>query len=163
MSLDDAIDAIVASLRSGGTLYACGNGGSHAQADHLVAELVGRFAYDRRPLRAVLLSTNGAVGSCLANDYGYGEVFARQLEALARPGDVLVAFTTSGRSANVRRALETASSAVVLTGPEGLPDTRLHSAIVVRSAAQSTPAIQEDHQRWVHEIARRVEGALCPR
>lgn len=175
-ALDRAITCIVESLKSGGTLYAAGNGGSAAHADHLVAELIGRFAYDRPPLRAVLLSSGGAVGSCIANDYGWDEVFARQVEALCvrrfdSDGDdaldVLVVFTTSGKSRNVVNAYARAGGPVVaLTGPFGLggaagrPDNALH---VVRSTATTTPSIQEDHQRWVHEIARRVEMEMFPR
>lgn len=181
--LDRAIDTIIASLRSGGTVFCCGNGGSDAHAGHLVAELVGRFAYDRPPLRAVHLSSGGPVGSCIANDYGWEQVFARQVEGLmgAYHGeedeavDVLVVFTTSGRSENVLRALEAAwhhrAALVALTGPSGLAasgslrgfDTTPANAVEVRSTATTTPTIQEEHQRWVHEIARRVEEALCPR
>jgi len=183
--LDRAIGLIIESLRSGGTLYACGNGGSHAHADHLVAELVGRFAYDRAPLRAVLLSTGGAVGSCIANDYGWELVFQRQVLALCgvrqdsnddEVRDVLVVFTTSGRSRNVLEAALCAwshgASVVVLTGPgpvafaalEIAAAEQVHSSpVIVRSLADGTPAIQEQHQAWVHEIARRVELEMFPR
>lgn len=176
--LDRAIAVIIDALRSGGTLYACGNGGSHAHADHLVAELVGRYAYDRPPLRAVLLSTGGAVGSCIANDYGWERVFSRQVEALCgvrqdsnddEVRDVLVCFTTSGRSQNIRWALDAANEAgasmVALCGPNGVgweTDRGLGRA-VVRSTATTTPAIQEQHQAQVHEIASRVEMEMFPR
>lgn len=175
-ALDRAIEIIIASLRSGGTLYACGNGGSDAHAGHLVAELVGRYAYDRPPLRAVHLSSGGPVGSCIANDYGWEQVFARQVEALVRGDDVLVVFTTSGESENVLYALEAAwnfhhAALVILCGPRGIKasgsprgfDTTPPAPCIVRSTATTTPAIQEDHQAWVHEIARRAEEALCPR
>ncbi len=170
--LDRAIDTIIASLKSGGCVFACGNGGSDAHAGHLVAELVGRFAYDRPPLRAVHLSSGGPVGSCIANDYGWPEVFARQVDALCTERDVLVVFTTSGESANIKRAAACSRAAVVaIVGRAGLmvqpsvvlanrPHIRDH---VVRSLAEGTPAIQEQHQAWVHEVARRVEEAMCPR
>ena len=178
--LDRAIDTIIASLKSGGTVYACGNGGSDAHAGHLVAELIGRFAYDRPPLRAVHLSSGGPVGSCIANDYGWEQVFARQVEALckapwAREADeaaehCLVVFTTSGRSRNVVEALSAAEAAdahaVAFTGPAGLDDwdsemVGPHHA--VRSSATSTAAIQEEHQRQVHLVAEAVEKAMFPK
>lgn len=166
--LDRAVGVIVDALRSGGTLYACGNGGSHAHADHLVAELIGRFAYDRPPLRAVLLSSNGAVGSCIANDYGWQEVFRRQIEALVTKRDVVVVFTTSGKSENVVAAAMAAdygatAPVVALTGPHGVDRYRESRGVVVRSTATTTPAIQEQHQIWIHEVARRVEAAMFPR
>ena len=164
--LDRAIDVIIASLRSGGCVFACGNGGSDAHAGHLVAELVGRFAYDRAPMRAVHLSSGGPVGSCIANDYGWDQVFARQVDALCTETDVLVVFTTSGQSANIKiAAARSKASVVAITGPAGLmvqPSVVLTDH-VVRSTATTTPAIQEQHQAWVHEVARRVEEALCPR
>lgn len=178
--IERAIDTIIASLRSGGTLYACGNGGSDAHAGHLVAELVGRFAYDRPPLRAVHLSSGGPVGSCIANDYGWDLVFQRQVLALCErpwgreddetPYHVLVCFTTSGRSRNVLEAAHCAwqhgADVVVLTGPGALAFGAIEAeerVVKVRSTATTTPAIQEEHQRLVHEIARRVEEAMWPR
>lgn len=174
-ALDRAIATIIDALRSGGTLYACGNGGSDAHAGHLVAELVGRYAYDRPPLRAVHLTSGGPVGSCIANDYGWPSVFARQVEALCcrhfdpegdDARDVLVVFSTSGSSLNVLSAAHCASSrgaaVVALTGAAGLSEF-VDRVVEVRSTATTTPAIQEEHQAWVHEIARRVEEALCPR
>jgi D-sedoheptulose 7-phosphate isomerase len=166
--LDRAIDLIIASLRSGGTVFCCGNGGSDAHAGHLVAELVGRYAYDRMPLAAVHISASGPVGSALANDYGWDRVFSRQVGAYVRRWDVLLVLTTSGKSANVMRAVAQArmdgTAVVALTGPAGLvgaPDDE--GVITVRSTATTTPVIQEEHQRWVHEIARRVEEAMCPK
>ena len=179
-ALDRAVSTIVESLRSGGTLFAAGNGGSDAHAAHLVAELVGRFAYDRPPLRAVHLSSGGPVGSCIANDYGWESVYSRQVEALCGemdrrvyegPGfDVLVVFSTSGQSANVLAALRAANknraALVAFVGPRGIgviePD-RIVDVIEVRSKGARTPDIQEDHQVWVHAVAERVERELCPR
>src|SRR5512136_1315602 len=101
-------EAIVQSLRAGGTLYLCGNGGSAADAQHIAGEFMGRFRAERRALPAVALSTDTSVLTCIANDYDYERVFARQVEALVRPGDLLWAFSTSGTSPNVLRAAEAA-------------------------------------------------------
>lgn len=169
--LDRAIATIIEALRSGGTLYACGNGGSDAHAGHLVAELVGRFAYDRPPLAAIHISASGPVGSALANDYGWERVYSRQVGAFVRSHDVLVVISTSGKSANVIQAAAqalgggTRAQVVALTGPDGLVGApKKHAQLtIVRSTATTTPAIQEQHQIWVHEVARRVEEALCPR
>ena len=92
-------------LAEGGRLYTFGNGGSAADAQHLAAELIGRYKRDRRPLPAVALTVDPSVVTCIANDYAWDDVFARQVEALARPGDVVAAFTTSGTSENVVRGL----------------------------------------------------------
>ena len=101
-----AAEAMIACLESGGTVYFCGNGGSAADAQHLACELAGRYLIDRPGLPAMALTTNSSAVTAIGNDYGYAEVFSRQLEGLGSPGDVLVAITTSGRSASVlaRRA-----------------------------------------------------------
>jgi D-sedoheptulose 7-phosphate isomerase len=163
--LDRAIEAIIASLRSRGTLYACGNGGSDAHAGHLVAELIGRYAYDRTPLRAVHLSSGGPVGSCIANDYGWPMVFARQVAALCTPVDVLVVFSTSGQSGNVVNAANACRGQVVAFLGPGPLGTIIEATgrIEVHSTATATPAIQEDHQRLLHIVAQRVEEAMFPK
>ena len=173
--LDRAIGAIIASLRSGGTLYACGNGGSDAHAGHLVAELIGRYAYDRPPLRAVHLSSGGPVGSCIANDYGWPNVYARQVAALCEPPwgreadetphHVLVVFSTSGQSSNIVNAANACRGQVVAFLGPGPLGTIIETIgrIEVHSTATTTPAIQEQHQEWVHAVARRVEEAMWPR
>ncbi len=99
---------IVKSLRAGGTIYLCGNGGSAADAQHIAGEFVGRFRAERRALPAVALSTDTSILTCIGNDYSFERVFARQVEALVRPGDVLWAFSTSGTSPNVLAAAEEA-------------------------------------------------------
>src|SRR5207249_10056450 len=98
-------EIIASAFANGHRLYVCGNGGSAADAQHFVAELVGRFAKERRPFPAIALTVNTSVLTAVANDYEFAEVFARQVRAHVRPGDVLVAISTSGRSANVVRAL----------------------------------------------------------
>jgi D-sedoheptulose 7-phosphate isomerase len=101
-------EAITTALQQGGTVYLCGNGGSAADAQHIAGELVGRFTRERRALAAVALSTDTSVLTCIANDYDYEKVFARQAEALVRKGDILWAFSTSGTSTNVIAAAQVA-------------------------------------------------------
>ena len=119
----DAADRIAASLRAGGKVMFFGNGGSAADAGHLAAELLGRFALERRPLAAACLSDHTAAMTAIGNDYAYDDVFARQLAGLGRPGDVAVGLSTSGSSVNVVRGLETARElglvTVALTGASG--------------------------------------------
>ena len=96
-NIEIAADLIAKSLTSGGTIFWCGNGGSAADSQHIAAEFVGRFKKDRRPLRSVALTTDSSVLTCVANDYSYEEIFSRQLDALGRDGDILVAITTNIR------------------------------------------------------------------
>src|SRR5215510_4656040 len=106
---------IIETLKRGNKILTAGNGGSAAQALHLSEELIGRFARTRKPLAALCLCSDVTALTCIANDFGYDQVFARQLEALARPGDALVGLTTSGNSPNILRALERARSAQLTT------------------------------------------------
>jgi D-sedoheptulose 7-phosphate isomerase len=158
-----AAEASIASLEGGGCLYFCGNGGSAADAQHLAAELAGRFAFDRPPLRAVTLTTNSSSLTAIANDYGYAQVFSRQLEGMARRGDVLVAITTSGGSASVIEAVEVARrlglTVIGMTGLRGAKfAARCHHALVTPSAA--TPRIQEGHIAMGHALCELIEVAL---
>jgi D-sedoheptulose 7-phosphate isomerase len=154
---------IAGSLKKGGTLFWCGNGGSAADSQHLAAELVGRFKKDRKALRSVALTTDSSILTCVANDYSYEDIFSRQLEALARDGDVLVATSTSGNSENVLRALRVAKCLGVLTiallGKDGgeakaLADTN----IIVPS--DSTARIQEAHILIGHILCDLIEHEL---
>jgi D-sedoheptulose 7-phosphate isomerase len=154
---------LVECFSRGGTLYVLGNGGSAADAAHLAAEFIGRCTRDRRPLPAVALAENAAATTALANDYGYDEVFARHVTALARPGDVVLAMTTSGRSANVVNALVAARGVqavtVVLCGadPTVVADLADH-CLAVPSA--TTGRVQETHLLWGHIWAEVVEESL---
>jgi D-sedoheptulose 7-phosphate isomerase len=103
-------DILVQSLAPGGTVFRCGNGGSAADSQHLAAELVGRFKKNRRALRSIALSTDTSVLTCVANDFGYEDIFARQVEALGRPSDVLIGISTSGKSKNVVRGFSIAKA-----------------------------------------------------
>jgi D-sedoheptulose 7-phosphate isomerase len=145
----------------GGTVYTFGNGGSAADAQHLSGELIGHYKRDRRPLPSVTLSTDATVMTCIANDYGYDDVFSRQVTALARPGDVVIGFTTSGRSPNVVTALAAArangAATVLFGGGDGGP-AREHADHVLLSPSTQTPRIQEMHTLMLHVISEMVDA-----
>jgi D-sedoheptulose 7-phosphate isomerase len=154
---------IVRALSSGGTIFFFGNGGSAADAQHLAAEFTGRYLRERSAWPAMALSVNTSSLTAIGNDYGFDIVFARQLEAFGRPGDVAVGITTSGNSPNVVRALETAKSkgmfTVALTGGKGgLVKKIADCALCVRSA--ETPRIQECHILLGHVICEIVEQEM---
>lgn len=154
---------IADALRVDGVVLTCGNGGSAAQAQHFAAELVGRMVADRPALRATALTADAAIVTALGNDYGYDRVFARQVEALGRPGDALVAFSVSGRSPNVIAALETARErglrTVFVTGASSAP-TRADVIVAVPSPLSSH--VQEMHLAVVHAMSLAVERELFP-
>lgn len=159
----EAATAIVACLRGGGKLIVFGNGGSASDAQHMAAELVGRYAVKRQALAAIALTTNSSSLTAIANDFGFEEIFARQLEALAKPQDAVLAISTSGNSPNVLRALETAKTLglkkIGLTGNEGgkLRDLVDISVIV---PSTSTPRIQEAHTLVIHILCGIVENSF---
>lgn len=153
-------EAILHSLRNGGTLYLCGNGGSAADAQHIAGEFVGRFRIERRALPAIALSTDTSVLTCIGNDYDYESVFSRQVEALARPGDILWAFSTSGQSPNVLRAAEAArSKGARVLAFTGRADSRLQALadLCLCAEAAVTARSQEIHQLAYHIICDLVE------
>lgn len=157
------VDAMRESMGSGGKILVFGNGGSAADAQHLAAELVGRFVRERRAQAAIALTTDTSVLTGIGNDYGYERVFARQLEALARPGDLVMGITTSGTSANVVAALETSRAlglrTVVLTGQDGGPAARL-ADIAVKVPDRSVARVQEVHRTILHAICELFERDL---
>ena len=142
------------------------NGGSAADAQHLAAELVGRFYLERKAFKAQALTVNTSVLTCLANDYDYDMIFARQLEGAASPGDCLIGFTTSGKSPNVLQAFKTARKmelhTVLMTGeiPNNL-DILAYTDCAVRVQSQCTPRIQEMHILLGHILCELVEQALA--
>jgi D-sedoheptulose 7-phosphate isomerase len=154
---------LVTALRNGGKLLVMGNGGSAADAQHFAAELVGRFQRERRGLPAVALTTDSSILTAVGNDYGFEAVFRRQVEALARPGDVVCAISTSGRSPNVLQALLAARQAgcatLALTGGSGGELIALADVAVV-VPSDRTPFIQEAHVTIIHLLCALVEGAL---
>jgi D-sedoheptulose 7-phosphate isomerase len=151
-------DALIRVYEGGGRLYTFGNGGSAADAQHLTGELLGRFKRERRPLAAMALSTDPSTVTCIANDYSFDDVFARQLEALVRPGDMAIGYTTSGRSENVVRGLRTArerGAVTVLFGGGAPASDHADHALVVPS--QTTARIQEMHLLLMHLTIDRVD------
>jgi D-sedoheptulose 7-phosphate isomerase len=154
---------IVASLRAGGKVIFFGNGGSAADAQHLTAEFTGRYLKERRALAALALSTNSSSVTAIGNDYGFDLVFARQLEALGKEGDVAVGISTSGNSRNVIRAFEAAKSksiyTVALTGASGGAMKKVADC-TIRVPTEETPRIQECHILAGHLICEVVELAL---
>lgn len=162
-SVDRAAEAVVGALKAGNKILTCGNGGSATDAAHLAEELIGRFRNDRVSLPAVNLAADGSVLTCIANDYGFEDIFARQVEGLGRPGDVLVAFTTSGRSANINRALRRAKErgvvAIALTGKAG-GESRAMADIPVHVPWDETERIQEIHTFVLHAICDAAERAF---
>lgn len=158
-----AADAIARSMASGGTLLVCGNGGSAADAQHIAAEFVGRYLKERRPLPAIALHTNTSAVTAIGNDYGFDEVFARQVLAHGRANDVLLAISTSGESPNVLRAAAAAKTlgmAVIgLAGRDG-GQLALQCDECLTVPVPDTPRIQEMHILLAHVLCGLVEDAL---
>ena len=159
----NVIGLIRGSLNNGGKLMLMGNGGSAADAQHIAAELIGRFKRDRKAIPAIALTTDSSILTCLANDYGYESVFSRQVEALARKGDVVMGISASGNSENVIRAFHSADEigavTIGLLGNDGgkMKDI-VHAAVVVPST--DTARIQEVHITIGHIICEVLEQDL---
>ena len=151
------------SLADGGTIFWCGNGGSAADSQHMAAEFVGRFKKNRRALRSLALTTDTSVLTCVANDYSYDDIFSRQIEGLARPGDILIGFSTSGESVNVIRAFEAAKSIGMATisfiGKDG-GKLQNYSDHTLHVKSNTTARIQETHIFLGHIICDLVEHEM---
>jgi D-sedoheptulose 7-phosphate isomerase len=163
--LDEIASAMVAALRGGNTVFFAGNGGSSTDAQHLSAELLGRFYRHRAALPSINLSDNTAAVTAIANDYSYDEVFARQLSAFAREGDVLIGLSTSGNSRNVVRAVEEGNARGLTTvGFTGATGGRLAEVakLVFLAPSTDTPRIQECHLHIGHTLCEIAENALHP-
>jgi D-sedoheptulose 7-phosphate isomerase len=160
-AVERAITLLDAALRGGHKVLVFGNGGSAADAQHIAAELVGRFQKDRAPIHAVALGTNHAYLTAWSNDVGYDDVFARELEALASPGDVAWGITTSGNSANVVHALKRARArglkTIALTGASG-GAAREHADVLIAVPLTETARIQEVHLVTYHHICAAIEA-----
>ena len=158
-----AVDLIYDSLAAAGQLLVAGNGGSAADAQHIAAELTGRFLRDREPIRALALHGNSSALTAIGNDYGYEHVFARELTAHARPGDVLLAISTSGNSPNILRAIaaarERAVKVIGLTGETGGKMKGLCD-LCLCVPTRSTPRMQEMHITIGHTICELLEERL---
>lgn len=157
-------DSIIDILRHGGGLYLCGNGGSAADAQHIATEFVSRFYTDRPGLNAEALTVNTSTLTAIGNDYSFERIFSRQLEAKARPGDMLIAISTSGRSRDVLEALRYAKghriSTVLLMGDFNLPSEEDIADYCIKVPSRITPRIQEAHIFLGHVIAEYVEWAM---
>lgn len=164
--LSPAVSWCVEALRGGNKLLICGNGGSACEAQHLTGELVGRYKHDRAPLAAVSLTADSAVLTCIGNDYRFNDVFARQVHALARPGDILVAFTTSGESGNVLEALDAARQLGLKTisflGRDGGRARSLSDCALI-VPLRNTARIQEAHQFLLHCLMDGIEQGMAGR
>jgi len=159
----DAARLIVASMQSGGKLIVFGNGGSAADAQHLSAELVGRYRHNRKALAAIALTTDSSALTSISNDYGFDSVFSRQLEAIGKTGDVALASSTSGNSPNVVRAVTLAKELGIATvGLTGRSGGKLRGCvdICLSVPSDSTPRIQEAHSLIVHILSGIVEDAM---
>lgn len=162
--MQQVIDRVAGCLTSGGKLLACGNGGSAADAGHLTTELVCRFCDDRNPYPAICLNALGSDMTAISNDYGYDEVFARQVQAYGKTGDVLIVFTTSGNSQNIVRALEEAKKrgvyAIAFLGKEGGKCKGIADLDVIILGTKTTARIQEVHHFLLHVICEGIEKHL---
>lgn len=160
-----AAELILGCFENGGTVFFCGNGGSAADAQHFACEFAGRYLVDRPGLPAVALSTNSSSLTAIGNDYGYDQVFSRQLEGMGSPGDVLVAITTSGRSESIRRAVREAHrlkmTVIGMTGAKGGEFAAMCDVALV-TPHTVTPNIQEGHLAMGHAFCLLVERTMFP-
>jgi len=159
-TIAEAAEVITRAIRRNGRIYVCGNGGSAADAQHIAGELVGRFVRERKGLPAIALTTDTSVITSISNDYGYENVYARQVEALVKKGDVLWAISTSGKSANILKAVRLAKKkGAVVVAFTGIKDSQLERMADVCFCAndKSTARSQEIHQLAYHIICDIVE------
>lgn len=164
--LDEMADAVAQAIRNGGKLLIAGNGGSAGDAQHIAAEFTGRMLYDRAPLAAIALHTDTSALTAIGNDYGFALVFERQVQALARPGDVVLGLSTSGRSDNVLRALAAGRAMGLMTiGFTGAGGGVMaaHADLLLRAPSDLTPIIQQIHMIAGHLLCALVERAIHPR
>ena len=163
-AVDEAAEAMVKAVGAGGRVLLCGNGGSAADAQHLAAEFVGRFMLERRALSAIALADNAAALTAIGNDYSFEDTFARGVRAHGRPGDILIALSTSGRSLNVVRALEAARvgglATIAFVGPPDSP-VALRADTVISVDGPNTARIQEGHKLLGHTLFEIAERELC--
>ncbi len=165
-AIANAATTLAATLRQGGKILSCGNGGSAGDAQHFSSELLNRFETERPGLPAIALTTDSSTLTSIANDYAFEKIFSRQIESLGKPGDSLLAISTSGDSANIlaaaRQARRQAMPVVALTGGDGGQLARLlgDSDTEIRAPAESTAAIQEIHLVVIHCLCDLLERRL---
>ena len=156
-------EVILDAAKKGNKVLVFGNGGSAADSQHMAAELVGRFIKDRAPIPAIALTTNTSTLTAVGNDYGFQDVFVRQLQALGRKGDIAVGISTSGNSDNVIKAIETAKKSglttVVLTGKDGGKLAKIADLVFI-APSKDTPRIQESHILVIHAICQVIEKKM---
>jgi len=162
-AIDQASKLILETLKSGGKLLVAGNGGSAAEAAHLATELTGRYAKNRKALPALALSADGSLLTCIGNDYGFDQVFSRQIEGLAKPGDLVVVLTSSGNSANIIAALKTAKNqgikSLAFLGRGGGKAKGLATCELI-IPGQSGAAAQEAHLFLIHHFCELIDQAF---
>ncbi len=165
-TIQEVVEEIVTLYKQGGAVYFCGNGGSAADAQHIAAELSGRFYYDRPPLAAEALHVNTSYLTAVANDYSYDEIYARLLRGVGKKGDMLIGISTSGNSKNILRAFEVAAEkgikTVALTGKTGGAMKDL-ADYLINVPSTDTARIQESHIMIGHIICQFVESTLFPK
>ena len=164
-TLNALSEAVLTAFNTDRKLLTCGNGGSAAEAAHLAEEFTGRFYRERKSLPGICLSIDGTLLTCIGNDYGFDEIFARQVYSLGMPGDILIAFTSSGNSENILRALAAARERGVVTGlftgkTGGKCRGNADFEICVQSVNPSAMRIQECHQILMHTLCEYVETKL---
>ncbi len=168
LPITSAIEKMVTALKNGNKILSCGNGGSAADAQHFAAELVCRFERERPALAAIALTVDTSALTAISNDYYFDEIFARQIDALAKPNDVLLAISTSGFSPNVVRAIEQAHKnkmvVVALTGRDGGQVAKIlnNNDIEIRVPSESTARIQEVHLLTIHCLCDQIDETLYP-
>lgn len=168
VELREPIDSIAVELarrlEQGGKVLLCGNGGSAADAQHFAAELVNRFLFDRRPYAGIALTTDTSILTAIGNDYGYDQAFSKQVEAIGKPGDALIAISTSGNAENVCAAIEAAKGldiyTLAMTGGTGGRLLGLADQALSVSCSPKTPRIQEGHSLIIHLLCERIEEIL---
>lgn len=156
----------ISALRKGNKILFCGNGGSAADSQHLAAELIGKLNFNRPPLAALSLTTDTSIITAIGNDYGFEKIFSRQIEALGKSGDVLIAISTSGNSSNILKAIETAKSmGIAVVGMTGGSGGAMNDIcdIIYKAAFDGTQAIQECHIKLGHEFCALIESEMFPR
>lgn len=164
--IEKAANLCIKTLQNGGKILLCGNGGSAADAQHIAAELSGRFYYDRKPLNAEALHVNTSFLTAVANDYSYDAIYSRMIDASAKQGDILIAISTSGNSSNILNAIETAKEKdMIVIGMTGENGGKMYDKcdVLLNVPSTCTPRIQESHIMIGHIICEIIESTIFPR
>ncbi len=164
ISKDKLFQLIIESYMEGGCIISCGNGGSATQSNHLAEELVGKYNRDRRPIKAISLSSDTGIITCIANDYGFENIFSRQIECMSCKKDILLCFSTSGSSPNIVKALEKSNligiKAILITGREYDLEKNNNQFLYYSVDKKESRSVQEDHLVLIHDIIEQIEEKL---